>query len=259
MSNPECVAKLDRAFSHLKSIEKMAGRWVDSYRVTHDDAPDQPGTKIVRLHATAAPRGLGLLIGECLHNARSFLDNLAFRLASAHSGAAFTPAMQQASEFPIFSARPPTAQDISRKIGGVHPDAQEIIKRLQPHNAADYRQDRLFHLHELDRINKHQFIIPAAAGHVGTGIGMPGIPAIHIEWLKQSGDPIAGPDGYAELMRYRGWHEIGGHRHMSVPVKVERNAVFPIDPFRGIAIAPALRGVLDHIRDDIVEALKPYF
>src|SRR6266567_5452265 len=106
MSDPECLIKLDRAFDHLDAIEKITRRWVKQYRVTHDPEGDL-GAKIVRLHAPSAPNKLGLLVGECLHNARSFLDNLAFHLAVTHSGSQFTAAMQQTSEFPIFSIVPP--------------------------------------------------------------------------------------------------------------------------------------------------------
>jgi len=131
---------------------------------------------------------------------------------------------------------------------------------LQLHNAPDYRQDQLFHLHELDRINKHRFLLPAAGGHMGTGVGHHAFAdTMHIEWMMLGGDPIVGPDGSAELGRYRGWHMIAGQRRMNVPLTIDKDAVFSIKPFRGVAVAPTLQGILQHIRDNLVAALRPFF
>lgn len=62
------------------------------------------------------------------------------------------PLLEESSEFPIFYRRDPLASD--RRIGGIHPDARNIIESMQPHG----RDDRtvLGYLEALHNFDKHR-------------------------------------------------------------------------------------------------------
>jgi hypothetical protein len=79
---PDFVWKLERAFDHVKSLDVMLSDWIQGQGtgVLHEPDP-QTGEVIVYLVVGNDPEDVGLLIGECLPNARSALDNLAYALA----------------------------------------------------------------------------------------------------------------------------------------------------------------------------------
>lgn len=214
---------------------------------------------IVTLAAPAGPDDLSLLVGECLHNTRSFLDNLVFHLGVAYSGANFTPEMQERSEFPIFGTRPMTTNEETRKIGGIHPDARAIIKQLQPHHVTDIRSAPLFQLHELDRHNKHRTIRSSVMGVMQRTIGdMRFSDQVSIEYLRIGGDGLVGPSGRTELGRYRGWHVVAGIRQMRVPLGIDIDVVFADEPFKGSVVTGMLQGVLEHVENNVLQPLLPY-
>lgn len=131
---------------------------------------------------------LGVLIGDVLHNLRSALDNFAYALAAAYTKP-MTREIVHSSEFPIFGDkdrsgntgrgahrfhellpnRAPTRRSGLTKISGWHPDAQTEVERLQPyHRKNAFREDPLWLLHELDRIDKHRLLHTTVAGFLGT-------------------------------------------------------------------------------------------
>jgi|SRR5215212_2196849 len=151
--------RLDRALQHLQSLEAEDRRWREGnpYRIIHELDP-QTSKKLVRVEVLSQPSvRLGLLIGDCLHNLRSALDNLAYELAVAYTGDPLPDAVATRSEFPILGDRPMKAGERQRKIGGIHPDAQTIIEGLQPYQRGQhYAVDPLWVLHELSNIDKHR-------------------------------------------------------------------------------------------------------
>jgi hypothetical protein len=194
--------KLARAAQHMEAIEVITSEWLKAKRVTHDlDA--ETDERVVRLFLPEAPTELSHRISECLHNARSALDNLAFMLALAHSGDAFTPQRQETSEFPIFWDRAPRRDELKRKLGCVDPDARRIIEELQPHRSPD--NDWLYLLHHLNRVDKHRLGYEAALVQTGFAMGDAAFSdAIYIERMTLGGRVSGKPDGHAELGRYRG-------------------------------------------------------
>lgn len=99
-----------------------------------------------------------LIIGDCLHNLRSALDNLVYELALAHIGIdRLTEDCARILEFPIFGDREMNERECRNKIGCIHPDAQATIKCLQPHNRGDeFASDPLWKLQQLNNIDKHR-------------------------------------------------------------------------------------------------------
>ena len=123
---------------------------------------------------------ISLLISEVLHNLRSGLDNVAYRLAENFT----TPLpsdIAEDSEFPIFGDKnrkgvsgsgPGLFRDSGlKKIRGVDPAAQAIIESLQPYQRGNgYVSDPLWKLHELSRIDKHRLLHPVACDFSGVAL-----------------------------------------------------------------------------------------
>lgn len=152
--------KLDRASHHLDNFEAKVREWRDRHTHRYDSHFDrESGKQLVHIRfPEAVPAEFRLIIGDCLHNLRSALDNLAYELAVRHHGSSPLPdPFDRRSEFPIFGDREWTVRELRNKIGCIHPRAQAIIKRLQPHNRGDkFASDPLWKLHELSNIDKHR-------------------------------------------------------------------------------------------------------
>ena len=98
-----------------------------------DDFDPDTGEKLVVVEVLKQPpRELRLMIGDALHNLRSALDNLAYELAVAYTSP-LPPHLAETSEFPIFAEEAKYAKDRKRKIGAMHPDAQDEVTKLQPY------------------------------------------------------------------------------------------------------------------------------
>ena len=110
---------------------------------------------IVRV-LNSPPAELRLLVGDCLHNLRSSLDNLAYELAVAHHGGPLPHPYFKSSEFPIFKD-PVKPKELKRKIGCIHPRAQGIIRSLQPYqHPRIFWLDPLWRLNQLNNVDKHR-------------------------------------------------------------------------------------------------------
>lgn len=248
------VERLRRATEHMEAIEAMTSEWMKDKRITHDLDP-QTNERVIRLFVPEAPPELDARVSECLHSARSALDNLVFALSSRFSKEAFTPQRQATSEFPIFWDRPPKPAELQRRIGCIDPDARRIIEVLQPHQAPDHHW--LYLLHHLSRIDKHRFGCGAAL--VNTGFGMSHVAdLVYIETLTMNIRMTGAPGSQTELGRYRGWHEIAGNRYTWVPISINTEAVFLDDGAEGRPVAATIRQILQHIELHIVQPLRQY-
>jgi hypothetical protein len=167
------VLKLGRAQEHLDQLDTQIRAWIDSepYGIVDEPDPDPIPQKLLiqqgyygRFRITRVDPisdAIGLLIGDCLFNLRSSLDNLAYRLAEVavrrRHGRNLTSREAEGSEFPIFFNHPMSAEDETRKIGCLDAAARAAIKALQPHHRGNfYRDDPLWRIHEMNRIDKHR-------------------------------------------------------------------------------------------------------
>jgi hypothetical protein len=153
------VLKLDRALQHLQSLEDEMLRWLgrNPYRLIYEFDRER-NKKLIRIEVLSPPpSGLRVIIGDILHNLRSALDTLVHELAVAYIGIDPLPeAFARRLEFPIFGDRTMKPHECRTKIGGIHPDAQAIIKELQPyHRAEDFARDPLWLLHRLSNLDPH--------------------------------------------------------------------------------------------------------
>ena len=153
MDNPSVhnhELKLERAAEHLSTLEVRIDDWLDgAYRYVAELDP-QSGKKHIRVKVLKPPpAAFRPIFGECLHNFRSALDNLAYELAVPYFGCPLPEPYHRKSEFPIFGRRPMRTGERKNKIGCIHPRAQVIIKRLQP-----YQRGGAFWVHPLWQLNQ---------------------------------------------------------------------------------------------------------
>jgi hypothetical protein len=232
------------------------------------------GRGIVTALASASeqpPRDpISVLVGDALHNLRSALDTLAYALARAYTEP-LTQEIIEASEFPIFGdeSRKGTTgmganlfRDNGRpKIQGWHPDAQTAVEGLQPYKrGADFRQDPLWALYELDRVSKHRLLHTAVAGHTG------------MLWDTQAFRNIRciGPGlihsfgGYVEtdtpIGRIFGIHPIDPGAEMHVEIGPAMGIAFSQDTpvYAAEPVLESLGTIYQHIVDVVLPTVTPY-
>ncbi len=138
--------KLDRALQHLQSLESKVRLWKEGD--THRYIPEfdrKSGKKRIKVEILDTPPiEFGIIIGDCLHNLRSALDNLVYELIVACHGDPPPPRFVERSEFPIFGPKVMNSSACQKRIGGIAPAAQAIIKELQPYKRGKkYASDHL--------------------------------------------------------------------------------------------------------------------
>lgn len=165
--------KLARASEHFKVLGDEIDRFLDP-----PDAEKPYGSVLKKEDKTGKrflcasvhrgpPRHLSLLIGDLLHNVRSALDQLAWKLGGD------PPPNKSSSEFPIFCDRAtfhknPRGRSGVEKIVGVKKAAQAIIEEVQPFNGGgDPELHPLWMLHKLSTEDKHR--LPIITGLVVEG------------------------------------------------------------------------------------------
>jgi hypothetical protein len=95
----------------------------------------------------------GLIIGDCVHNARSALDYIAWAL----SGGVVD---DDRIMFPICDCEGKFDDAEGRWLSKVHPLAQKVIRECQPYLRSNLKESALWLLNELDRRDKHRLLTP---------------------------------------------------------------------------------------------------
>jgi hypothetical protein len=167
---PSYQLKLDRAAEHLQSIEAQDRIWRQGNPCRVWTEPDiQSGGKRVWAEVIKPPPlTLAPVVGDFLHNLRSALDNLAYELALAHKKGRMSKSIANDSGFPIFKTSGGFNEHGKPMIRGIHPDAKEIVERLQPYNRGNVpiTTSSLWWLRELSNSDKHRLPhLAVAAAH----------------------------------------------------------------------------------------------
>jgi hypothetical protein len=150
----ECWHKLDRANEHLKALDKEIGAFLENKpaRVIceYDSQPPRYLFKVKIEHPIPQARW-ALIIGDCVHNLRSALDYIAWRLA----GSDLT---DRVTLFPICESLEQFEKSRQRRLSRVHSDAIAEVERCQPYNRRDPYPSALSTLQELDARDKHKLL-----------------------------------------------------------------------------------------------------
>jgi hypothetical protein len=192
--------KLNRADEHLQAIDRVFGQFLagQPYSVIRepdpDAPPDEPRQLLKARIARHAMPEWSAVIGDCIHNLRSALDNLAFALAGAQAG--------DRTEFPIFLDKPkfeertrrgdPTSRSGLAKMTGIPKGAQDVIKALQPYarpHGLPARAEPLWVLQGMDIEDKHHRLLVVGAATMPPPLleGTAGDRSVKLTWYVPSG------------------------------------------------------------------------
>jgi len=124
-------AKMIRAHENIEGIGREINEWFASIKVNMflKTAADRPSPLLV-VHANdyIPPIRFSVLIGECVHNMRSAVDNLVCGLART-----LKPTCKCAGlAFPLVADQEEWDEKADKSLKGIPPAAKEVIRRLQP-------------------------------------------------------------------------------------------------------------------------------
>lgn len=248
MSHPllGCWAKIARAQEHFDTLK----RDIRDFRHPQTD----PVTIEIKLEASKyiarakivrpVPKTeLGFLIGDCVHNARSALDHLAWGLAEWYSG---EDPNDTATQFPIFFDQSLFERFGRRTIARVPQFVQAFFESAQPFTRPDPLHDPLWLLHNLDITDKHK-IIPVTV-YLPTHITISNMPV-----------PVVGHafwPGPLENGTEVGWIEVAqpmdalAEAEMKMRPRLDVDIAFRPTPNSGyLLVLPTLTGILKAVEE----------
>lgn len=162
------TSKIERAEKHIVDLCVEWDRFkVDAYKVSANDDPDS-GERTWRLErAWPVPDKLSLLVGDAVHGLRCALDHLIYQLAWVHThgqGPFKNLYFPGGSDAMKFSKRLKEASEHKAATGGIvqrlRPEAIKAIEAIEPYEGG--RGRILWHIHQLDIIDKHRSLVTAA-------------------------------------------------------------------------------------------------
>jgi hypothetical protein len=115
----------------------------------------------IRFVAPIAPVDWAIRLGEIVHNLRSCLDNVAWRLVELDRRHPSSPDGRTC--FPIFSDSEKFKSNGVRAMRGMAPESVAIVKSFQPFGAEQGDDFPLWYLHTLSNSDKHRVINLVAA------------------------------------------------------------------------------------------------
>jgi hypothetical protein len=253
-NTPGYRLKLNRTGEQLKALDTAFNRWLkrDAYTLTEEHDLDT-GDDILCLEPGSPPNPeWGVLIGECVHNLRSALDQLIYALAWGNTNGPLTERVAKNSEFPIYGPRWPKAAELRRRIGALDPNAQTIIKGLQPCQRRDrFADDELWILDQLWNLDKHRRITVTLLAVSGAAIGRPG-ERFYVESFQWLGarPPM---QGKTELARYRISGKVDVKRIPFIDVAFGQGS-----PAYGAAVVPTLTRLRSYVEEKVVAPLASF-
>ncbi len=227
-------AKISRAKDHLKTLDRDIRKYLGSnpYRIRHEVNPEH--TRYVFRAQVIRPipqTAWGLIIGDCVHNARSALDLLTWGVAEH-----FTPSNpgDTRTQFPVYLNGPSFRKDGVSRIERLPVRVQALIKWLQPYRRAHKSADALAILHALDIADKHKVIAVTASilGKSRITLTAPLHTRVHFNQTIQIGRFDHGTVvGEFEVLRYE---PLGSKSPANPKVKVHDQFAFDISFGEGL-------------------------
>jgi hypothetical protein len=149
----ECWNKIGRAQEHLDTLTTKITAFLEAEPYTVLEEYDSEQSKYLfklKIGKFIPQIEWALLIGDCVHNMRSTLDYLAWRLAGSDLA-------DRRTTFPIYIKS--TDFDSARgRLARIHEDAIVEIRKLQPYSGTDPKKNLLWLLQELDARDKHKLL-----------------------------------------------------------------------------------------------------
>jgi hypothetical protein len=157
-------AKLFRADAQARSIADDVAAWVAGKPVltNMERREDDLGIRLIvdGFKPELPAMELGLRVGECIHNLRSALDNLAYALARLRQD---PPANPRRISFPIYLDQREFERSTRSTLSQLPDEAADLIIRIQPFQrggsaggSGEPDQDALVLLQSLNNADKHR-------------------------------------------------------------------------------------------------------
>jgi hypothetical protein len=158
--------KIDRGFEQIEALrtELYAAMESEGHKLDAKLASDTyRGQAALTLTISRLPvfsTGIGLLIGEIVHNLRSALDHLAWHLVPPTRLRKLSVRAAEAVYFPMARTQKGYWNGVNRLLPGTTNDQRAFIEQYQPyHRSAAGRAMRT--LRTLSNTDKHRIIVPA--------------------------------------------------------------------------------------------------
>jgi hypothetical protein len=156
-------SKIDRAVDHFNKIDIAIGEMFlaekDTGTAGHEFKANSQELVVSLAEQAPLDPTLPLMVGDCVHNARSVLDHLVYQLALLNKSPKEAAAK---TSFPICLTPKEFKNATKGKIAPfVSKTAFTEIERLQPYKTGDNEKDVLWILSQLDIIDKHRLLIVA--------------------------------------------------------------------------------------------------
>jgi len=171
-------AKIARAGSEASRLLKSVMDWslANPIRANCELRDERLGYRLIQQEYLSEPPLLewGLVTGECVHNLRTALDNLAYSLARLHRD---PPTRPQDIAFPIYREKAKFEANGRKSIAQLPKAAAAVVERIQPFqrdgSAKEGTPDKdpLLLLQSLDNTDKHRvpsvvLLAPSELSHV---------------------------------------------------------------------------------------------
>jgi len=246
----------------LQRLKAECRAWLEEhpYRV-YAELDAERRNKLIKVEVFRnPPPELGLLIGDCLHNMRSALDNLVYDLAIAHRGSPLSKSIARNSQFPIFKDCGDFMRTGMDQIRGIHPDAKAVIKGLQPYHRGDkFAYHRLWMLRELSNADKHRLLHPTLLQPAAMGYFPDEVDVSDITWTLGPVDngaeiaryPFSGEPGTEMDVKARFTFRVGFRPGLPLPI-------LPDDILNTMDVAEVLRWIYINITKTFLPPLVPY-
>jgi hypothetical protein len=200
------------------------------------------------------------VLGDALHNLRSSLDHLVYQLSL------LTTKNPKGTEFPIYITKASNSRDCfeqkgREKIRHVPKEAQELIEAAQPYNARHPDQPShhyLWLLHELNRLDKHRFVLETYA-MTGTAI----LPLKRKRMIFFSGKLAAHPrtrcEEGDELLRISADYIADIEQDEEPEISFQVVLSIPIASDRPWYVVPVLNDIYHSISNDLFPEFTRFF
>lgn len=181
--------KFDRAISHAEHLSAEISRHDSNSFWNFDEHLETSSGDLVRRIRLleAPPLEWALDLGDAIHNARSALDLLAWRLVEVDGGHP-----NQKTQFPIVEDDVGFTSVLKRNLAGTSEDTRQLVRELKPWKRGN---PALYELHRLDIQDKHRMLVPVLAHYAGLQVNVIGVadpadnvPDLTVPLLFQSTD-----------------------------------------------------------------------
>lgn len=247
-------AKMIRAFEHLETLERETQEYLATIKPTMvlKTSPNEPWPWIVMwVNDYIAPIRLSVLLGDCVHNMRSALDNLICGLARTVDPYCGCKGMA----FPFRENQADWDANVQRNLAGVPQEACKIIEELQPWRDTSSTPNPLLMLNKLSNIDKHRHC------------------HFTLAYNRNAGFRVHANDGTIVEVSCHKPLFLGDPQTITLPIdpstvipsaRVEASGTFALS-FReeggwdDLPTKHVLRTCFDHIERRVISRLKPFF